>query len=123
MAKLHLVRERRPLELPATWEGRAVRWANWSAPKRIFICPPPTPEDAACTGCGEITDDETSHGTLMPLPGETVEVEEIFQSKRQPGSSWSRTVGRPARPMTRLVAFRCVACGHVEIVDPHEEGS
>lgn len=123
MTTLRLVRDRTPVELPKVWEdGRAVQWAPWSPPLRFFICPPPPLEDQACAGCGEIAQEETSTGKLMPLPGETYEDEEIVQSKRQPGASWLRVVRRPVRPMIRLVAFRCVACGHVEIVDPHDGG-
>lgn len=120
---LHLVRDRKPVELPETWEGtgeRRILWSDWSGPHRIFMCPAPA-EQEACEGCGEVTEEETSAGRILPLPGELVEVEETIESKRRPGSSWSRSVKRPASPYIRLIAFRCVECGFVEVLDGHPE--
>jgi len=118
---LYLVRERRPAELPTTWdaaEGRAVRWSGWSPPHRIFVCPPP-PEPDTCCNCGQAADEETATGYIQPLPADVVEEDRVVASKRRPGSTWGRTVKRLAHEYLRLLAFRCPACGHVDIYDEH----
>jgi len=119
---LYLVHGRKPAELPTTWadaEGRTVLWSDWRPPLLTFICPPP-PQPEVCQGCGQLTVCETSAGRIMPRSGETVLVEEIVPSKRVPGRTYGRWVRRPVSPYIRLIAFRCVTCGHVEIFDEYE---
>jgi len=119
---LYLIHGRKPAGLPTTWEAadnRAVQWSDWRPPLRTFVCPPP-PKPELCAGCGQVTECETSGGRIMPRPGETVLIEEIVPSKRVPDRTYIRRVRRPATPYIRLIAFRCVACGHVEIFDEYE---
>lgn len=120
---LHAVRNRRPVELPTTWDaadGRAVRWTDWSPPRRIFICPLP-PEPETCCGCGQVADEEVSVGYIQPFFTDFVEEEKVIASKRQPGRTWGRMVKRRAKPHIRLFAYRCAGCGHVDIYDEHTQ--
>lgn len=111
-----------PAELPTTWEpagGRAIRWEPWRPPMRIFICPPGDPEP--CDGCGRVTETETAAGKVQPHPGETVESYQDVPSKRVPGRFYERRTAIPAWPYYRLMAFRCIGCGHVDVIDVHPE--
>lgn len=114
MSHLRLVVVREPDTLPATWGDRRVTWEPW-IDDRMFVCPPPPVEP--CPQCGSTARGQICPGLLHPLPGETFELTDDVESKRRPGSFYERTRNVPAWPVYGLSAFRCGACGRIEIYD------
>ncbi len=85
-------RSPKPKELPTRWDeagNRQVSWTDWRPPTTTFICPPPPPEEW-CPGCKTLLPEEMATGYIQ---GRTRYI--------------------------RLVAFRCIGCGHCSIYDEH----
>lgn len=101
-------------DLPVSWDGLPVTWGPWHS-GRSSLELHLRPADIACRSCGLIESPLVAAGTVHPLPGDTVEGEEVVTLPS--GRTHRRAVTVPAGPRLALVAFRCPGCHHDQVYD------
>jgi hypothetical protein len=123
--RLSLVGDQHPIEpgdeggpLPpiVTFQGREIRWTDWTETLPI------THYKAACEKCGHDQGHEwISFGVLIPAPGDTFTSPEIVQTRRS-NREYVKDVSRRAWPVHRLAAFRCPPCRTLRVYDTGTDG-
>lgn len=100
-------------DLPPYWDGQRVEWTEWHPPTPMFICPPPKPD--RCPMCGMAEQPSHAYGTVHPPAGAT-ELREV-RRRTASGRTYTRQAEVPAGPTRRLMAMRCPACTHDQVLD------
>jgi hypothetical protein len=89
-----MTREQTLYDLPPQWDGQAVEWGAWTAPRTTLALHLPA-DQLACDKCGVLDEREQARGFIVQPPG-----------------SITRMYARGA-----LYAARCRHCGHDTITD------
>jgi hypothetical protein len=93
--------------LPVAWDGRRVDWDRWETPDVVQICPPPKGERCVC---GSSARPFSARGRRHPSQQAVDAAEGIPRIGRNRSGPlvWS---------VYDLHAFRCPACGQVDVWD------